>query len=159
MTRRPNLAPILAPAALVLLAGCASTGGVPQRAELTTTLTGQQAAPQAGDLDGTGTARFRVNAAGGEVCWTMAIRGIDPATAAHIHRGAAGSAGPPVVTLTTPGADGQSTGCAAVDRDTAQAMIRRASDFYVNIHNQAYPAGAIRGQLRGQVFNLRERDR
>lgn len=142
----------------LVLAGCA-TAGLPARAELSTTLTGQQQAPEPGDLDGTGTATFRVNTAQGEVCWTLAIRGIDPATAAHIHRGAAGSVGSPVLPLTTPGADGRSTGCAATAPATAQAMVARPSDFYVIVRNVAYPAGAIRGQLRGQIFTPRDRRR
>lgn len=137
-------------AAALALAGCA-TGGLPQQLELTSTLTGYQAVPGPGDLDGTGTARARVNAENGQVCWELNARGIDPATGAHIHRGEAGSVGPPVVPLTAPGASERSEGCATVSLELARAMIAAPHSFYVNVHNAAFPAGAIRGQLRGQA--------
>ena len=135
---------------LLLLSGCA-TGPGPVRSVLRATLTGLQEVPGPGDPDGTGTALIRVDAAAPRVCWELYARGIEPATAAHIHRAAAGSAGPPVVPLTTPGADGASRGCAAVEQGLAREMALRPYDFYVNVHNQPHPAGAIRGQLRGRL--------
>jgi hypothetical protein len=135
-------------AALLLGTGCATSAGE-QRAALAVTLTGIQEVPGPGDADGTGTAEIRVDPGAPQVCWTLNARQIDTATAAHIHRGAAGTAGPPVVTLTTPDANGQSEGCAAVDQALATDMVLRAHEFYVNVHNAEFPAGAIRGQLRG----------
>jgi len=137
-----------AAAAALLLAGCATVPGA-QRATLSVTLTGLQEVPGPGDPDGTGTAQMRVEPGQGRVCWTLYVAQIDAATAAHIHRGAAGSAGPPVVTLATPGPDGRSEGCAPVDAALARELAMQSHAFYVNVHNAAYPAGAVRGQLRG----------
>jgi len=139
---------------LLLLCGCA-TGPGNQRATLAVTMNGIQEVPGPGDPDGSGTVEVRVVPAGGEVCWNLYARGIDPATAAHIHRGAAGTAGPPVVTLTTPDAAGRSRGCATVDQGVARQLSLRAHDFYVNVHTAAHPSGAIRGQLRGGPVNPR----
>jgi hypothetical protein len=141
----------------VLAAGC-TTGREPQlqRARLAVTMTGLQEVPGPGDADGTGTVEVRVNA-GGELCWDLYARQIDPATAAHIHRGSAGNAGPPVVTLTTPDAAGRSQGCAAIDQALAREMLAQSFNFYVNVHNAAHPAGAIRGQLRGGGAPMRVR--
>ncbi|MEA3012104.1 MAG: hypothetical protein QOD42_649 [Sphingomonadales bacterium] len=141
-------------AALLLLSGCA-TGPNNQRANIVVTMNGIQEVPGPGDPDGSGTVEIRVEPAGGQVCWNLYARGIDPATAAHIHRGAAGVAGPPVLTLTTPDAAGRSQGCAVVDRRLAQELSMRAHDFYVNVHSAPHPAGAIRGQLRGGPNNPR----
>jgi len=139
-------------AAALLVAGCAAPSQrMPTRMELHATLTGYQALPGPGDLDGTGTARARVNAESGELCWELAARGIEPATAAHIHRAEAGSVGPPVVPLEAPGASERSEGCATVGPELAREMIMRPHVFYVNVHNAPFPAGAIRGQLRGQA--------
>ncbi|HEX8643222.1 MAG TPA: CHRD domain-containing protein [Allosphingosinicella sp.] len=138
--------------ALLALCACASPGEV-RRLELSSTLTGFQAVPP-GDLDGTGTARLRVDARSGQVCWELNARGIDPATAAHIHRGEAGSVGPPVMQLTVPVPE-RSEGCATVAAALAAEMIARPHAFYVNVHNQAFPQSAIRGQLRSQI-TLRE---
>jgi hypothetical protein len=145
-------------ALLALLAGCA-TGPEMRRTELSATLTGHQSVPGPGDLDGTGTAIVRVDPGAPRICWRLNVRGIAPATAAHIHRGAAGTAGPPVVTLTTPDAAGHSEGCAGVEADLAREMTGRAHQFYINVHNDAHPAGAIRGQLRGGVTPMRVRRR
>jgi hypothetical protein len=131
-----------------LLAGCAG-GPSMQPARLNVTLTGLQEVPGPGDPDGTGTVEVRVDPRDGNLCWNLYAREIDPATAAHIHRGPAGSAGPPVVTLTTPDAAGRSQGCLTVDLMLARQIGMRGHEFYVNVHNAAYPAGAIRGQLRG----------
>lgn len=135
-------------AAALLAAGCATAPGA-QRATLAVTLNGIQEVPGPGDPDGTGTAEVRVDPGQGRVCWDLYVRQVDAATAAHIHRGAAGSAGPPVLTLTTPDGNGHSRGCAPVDAALARDLAARAHEFYVNVHTAAYPAGAVRGQLRG----------
>ena len=139
---------VITGAALGLLAACMAQPGN-QRATLYVSMTGIQAAPGPGDPDGNGTVEIRVIPASGQVCWNLYARAIDRATAAHIHRGAAGTAGPPVLALTTPDANGRSQGCAGVDQQLARQMVLAAQDFYVNVHTEAYPQGAIRGQLRG----------
>ena len=135
-------------AAAALAAACATAPGT-QRATLAVTLTGLQEVPGPGDRDGTGTAELRVEPAQGRLCWDLYVRQTDAATAAHIHRGAAGAAGPPVVTLTTPGADGHSEGCAALDEALARQIAVEAHEYYLNVHTFAFPNGAVRGQLRG----------
>lgn len=140
---------VLAGAALLALAGCATGRPGNQRATLFVTMTGLQEMPGPGDPDGTGTVELRVSPHDGQVCWNLYARGIDPATAAHIHRGDAGISGPVVLMLTTPGADGHSQGCAAVDQNLARELAGMAHGFYVNVHTGPHPNGAIRGQLRG----------
>lgn len=144
-----------AAAMAVLLAGCAG-GPQMQRALLGVTMTGIQEVPGPGDPDGNGTVEVRVDPRSGEICWNLYARAIDPATAAHIHRGAAGVTGPPVLTLTTPDANGRSQGCQIVALGLAREIGMRGYDFYVNVHTAAHPAGAIRGQLRGEGI-IRER--
>jgi hypothetical protein len=140
--------------ATLALAGCA--GPQMQRAVLGVSMTGIQEVPGPGDPDGNGTVEVRVSPRTGEVCWNLYARQIEPATAAHIHRGAAGTAGPPVVTLTTPDANGRSQGCQIVELGLAREIGMRGYDFYVNIHTPTHPTGAIRGQLRGEG-TIRER--
>ncbi len=142
-----------AAAAVLALTGCA-TGG-PPRADLDVTMTGLQEVPGPGDPDGTGTVAIRVEPANSRVCWTLYARDIDQPTGAHIHRGGAGQAGPPVVPLTTPGRDGRSEGCAPVTPELARELTLEAHNFYVNVHTVAHPAGAIRGQLRGSAIRPR----
>lgn len=140
--------------AALLIGGCA--GPMMQRARLGVTLTGIQEVPGPGDPDGNGTVEVRVDPRSGELCWNLYARDIEPATAAHIHRGAAGSSGPPVVTLTTPDAAGRSQGCVTLEPGLARQIGMRGHEFYVNVHTASHPAGAIRGQLRGEGI-IRER--
>lgn len=140
--------------AALAVAACTTPGMQPAR--LAVTLTGLQEVPGPGDPDGTGTVEVRVNPSNGELCWNLYARQIEPATAAHIHRGAAGAAGPPVLTITTPDAAGRSQGCQTVDLALARQIHARGYDFYVNVHNAAHPAGAIRGQLQ-RTGPIRER--
>ena len=149
------LAPYLLVPVLLLTGACATGEGM-ARTELRSSLTGLQEVPGPGDPNGSGTATVRVNPAEGQVCWTLDVREIDTITVAHIHRGAAGVAGQPVITLTTPNSAGHSEGCAAVDQAVARDMAAQAFNYYVNVHTVAFPTGAVRGQLRGEVGRLRQ---
>jgi hypothetical protein len=151
--RRLLLSLVLAALVALALAGAASAakldvadhGGRP----LSTELTGAAEVPP-GDLDGSGMATITVNPGQEEVCWEIEAAGIElPATAAHIHVGAAGTAPPNnvVVTLSAPDASGFSSGCTTVDRDLALDILKNPEDYYVNVHNVPHPTGAIRGQL------------
>jgi len=104
--------------------------------------------PNQGDLDGSGQATIRINYGQGTLCWEIRVTGITlPATAAHIHDAPAGVAGPVFVGLSAPGSKGFSSGCAAVSRDKLKAILEHPEEYYVNVHNADYPAGALRGQL------------
>jgi hypothetical protein len=111
-------------------------------------LTGETETP-AGDPVGTGTATIRLRAGQGQVCYQLAVENLAPAVASHIHRGASGVAGPVVVPLTTPGADGKSSGCAPAARAVVSAMLAQPASYYVNVHTAEFQGGAVRGQLTG----------
>lgn len=112
-------------------------------------LKGSNEVPTAGDPDAVGaaTVSFDVfDATDAEVCWDLAYSGLAAPTLAHIHRGAAGVAGPVVVDFGTPGATSH-TGCVALTATLANEILATPAGFYVNVHNADFPAGAIRGQL------------
>jgi hypothetical protein len=116
--------------------------------KLSTTLTGAAEVPGPGDADGAGTASLRLRKGQAQICAELSVSNIMlPAIAAHIHRGAAGVAGPVVVTLPTPDADGNVQGCAAVARPLVEEILGNPAGFYVNVHTSDFPAGAVRGQL------------
>jgi hypothetical protein len=128
--------------AAIAFIGTAQAQGRP----LATTLTGAAEVPGPGDPDGTGTATLTVNPGLDQICYELTVSGIAPATAAHIHKGAVTVAGPVVVPLAPP-TGGTSSGCAEVTRELALAILNNPSDYYVNVHNADFPAGALRGQL------------
>jgi hypothetical protein len=103
--------------------------------------------PGGGDPDGAGLARVEINDTTNTVCTDLEVRGIANVTAAHIHRGAAGVNGPPVVMLDAPD-DNDSDDCDDVGDALIDEIKRDPASFYVNVHTADYPNGAIRGQLR-----------
>jgi hypothetical protein len=117
------------------------------------TLTGEAESP-AGDPVGTGQATFHIRKGQGQVCYTLATTNLPTAVAAHIHRGGSSVAGPVVVPLGTPGADGKSSGCAATSRGTVAAILRAPAGYYANVHTQEFAGGAIRGQLTGSSSDV-----
>lgn len=133
-------------------AGCPGPAGVltPSKGgkKLSATLTGAAEVPAPGDADGAGTAQIRLRVGQGQICHKLMVSNITlPAAAAHIHQGAAGVAGPVVVTLTTPDADGSVEGCATASRELVKQISKNPAGYYVNVHTSDFPAGAVRGQL------------
>jgi hypothetical protein len=110
-------------------------------------LTGNQEVPHHGDPDGVGHATLNVNADKGELCIHMHNHYIDPATAAHIHKAPIGQAGPIVVPLPTPDATGHLETCVSADKNVLTKINQFPTNFYVNVHNNPFPEGALRGQL------------
>lgn len=131
--------------ALLVIGGCQTLAGSTDP-ELNAVMSGGQEVPGPGDLDGSGSFTATIKAGTSELCYSLEVGGIEPATAAHIHRGAAGEAGPPVLTIEPP-THSESIGCADVGRDLAVEMTAAPARFYVNVHNPDFPAGAVRGQL------------
>ena len=129
-----------------LIAGMSLAAPALAATRLTTTMTGAAEVPGPGDPDGSGTAVLRLNRGRGEICYELTVSGIVPATAAHIHVAPAGVAGPVVVPLVPP-TSGSSSACATVDRELIKAIAQNPENYYVNVHNAEYPAGAVRGQL------------
>jgi hypothetical protein len=139
---RPTL-----PLALLLgLVAALALAGVAMAAE--TTLTADLAGSAETDADGTGTATVVLDPDAGTACWTFSVENIDAVTVSHIHEGTAGTDGGVAVDLDLDGFDGSSEGCNdAADAAALQAIIDDPAAYYVNVHNEAYPGGAIRGQL------------
>ena len=102
--------------------------------------------PAGGDPDGAGLARVEINDTTNSICTDLEVRMIAPATAAHIHRGAAGVNGPPVVNIDPPD-DNDSDDCDDVPDALVDEIRANPGGFYVNVHTADYPDGAIRGQL------------
>jgi len=146
MFRRLTLALTVASLAVALMAGAVAANHF---ATFTTSLSGAEEAPGPGDPNGKGFASLDVYDAG-LVCYTLKVQAIETPTAAHIHEASAGVAGPVVVDLRIDLAEGKGnrlTYCANAAEDIAADIRANPGDYYVNVHNPTYPAGAIRGQL------------
>ena len=149
MKKTPILYVILIMLTVLALTTIAADSG----RQFTTTLTGEaevnaQGVPNQGDLDGSGTATITLNYGQGTICWEINVSGITlPASAAHIHEAPVTAPGPVVVPLSAPDASGFASGCAMVDRAEIKNIIQHPEEYYVNVHNADFNAGALRGQL------------
>jgi CHRD domain len=109
-------------------------------------LTGAAEVPGPGDPNGGGTVQVTLNTDKNEVCYDLTVTNIDEATAAHIHEGAVDKDGPVKVGLDAP-KGGSAKGCKTADAAVVKDIMANPANYYVNIHNAAYPQGAVRGQL------------
>jgi hypothetical protein len=137
----------------LVVAGSAMAGGKPLVATL---LPGNEVPnPPGGDPSATARGSFAmtVNYGHRTVCYWLSWEGLStPATAAHIHVGAAGVPGGVVVPLSVvPNStmtSGSTSDCIeGIDGDLLKAIIQNPTGYYVNVHNDTRPGGAIRGQL------------
>jgi hypothetical protein len=108
---------------------------------------GQDGKKGAGDNNGGGS--FSAVIKGQQLCYGLAVRDIGNPTMAHIHRGGRNTNGPILVTLTHPqsGDPGASSACMEISPSLLRQIRKNPGKFYVNVHNSAFPDGAIRGQL------------
>ncbi len=112
-------------------------------------LSGEKEVPGPGDSDASGAARLDFT--DDELCYTLNVNNVDQLTGAHIHEGASGVAGPIVITLKVPDKNGASVACQDVDPALITRINANPQGFYVNVHNDAFPKGAARGQLKGHT--------
>ena len=110
----------------------------------TVSMTGQAETPK-GDPNGKGTAKVKIEASKGEVCFRLTWSGIGTPTAAHIHKGKKGVAGPVVVPFF--GGAAKHTGCVKASKSLLGKIVKSPASYYVNLHNAKYPNGALRAQL------------
>jgi hypothetical protein len=149
-------AAVLACVASLLVLPVAPAGAAPSSIQvLATFMTGAAEVPGPGDNNGFGA--FAAVTTEHKLCYVVTAKKIEPATVAHIHAGDETVAGPVVVALRAPSRglaadcirtvpEEENSGDTLTDAELA-AIRANPDQFYVNVHNDPFPAGAIRGQL------------
>lgn len=132
-----------------------------------THLTGDEEVP-AVETQAQGQAIFKLSADGESLDYKLIVANIENVTMAHIHQGAAGTNGPPVVWLYPedgpPPAEipGRTQGVLAEGTITADDLVGplagasiqdlitdiQDGNAYVNVHTTQNPGGEVRGQIR-----------
>ena len=118
------------------------------------TLSGDQVVPGPGDPDAAGTADVILQIDpeipdGGRICVLWNVTGLDPATSAEIRRGPSGDVGVPYLAVTPPDVDGFGGDCIdGLAPSFVQAILDDPAGFFVQVANDAFPDGAIRGQIQ-----------
>jgi hypothetical protein len=165
---------ILACLSAIAVAGCGSdnpNGPSNQPTVFTVALKASNETPPVtnDESGGSGTAVITVNATrdasgtvtGGTFDFNVSLTGFPSntlLTAAHIHPGAAGVAGSPLIqtglsagdniVLTNGSGTFTKTGIQPPNLDALNNILANPAGFYFNVHTQKNPAGAARGQLQ-----------
>jgi hypothetical protein len=135
---RPSVHALLASAVLVAFSGSVFA------ADVKVSLNGaEETPPVTTSASGTGTIAV---AADKSVSGTVKTTGID-GTVAHIHVGAPGQSGPPIITLKKSG-DGVWSVPAGSKLTDEQYASFKAGNLYVNVHSAEHKPGEIRAQLK-----------
>ncbi len=110
-----------------------------------------------------GEALFHLSKDGKELSYKLSVSDISNVTAAHIHMGKKGVEGPPVAGLFAgPVKKGSFSGTLVqgtlTDKDLMGSLSGKSvhdlvtlinkGDTYVNVHDEKYPNGELRGQIR-----------
>jgi len=107
-------------------------------------LTGsEETPPVTTSANGTGTLEIAEDKSISGAIKTSGIEG----TAAHIHVGAPGQSGPPIITLVK-GADGTWSVPAGSKLTDEQYVSFKSGNLYVNVHSADHKPGEIRAQLK-----------
>jgi hypothetical protein len=108
------------------------------------TLTGaEETPPVTTSATGTGTIKVNEDKSVSGSIKTQGMTGM----AAHIHTGARGENGPPIITLTQ-GPDGTWSVPAGSKLTDEQYASFKSGKLYVNVHSAEHKPGEIRGQLK-----------
>jgi hypothetical protein len=135
-----------------------------QKTKFEATLSGKNEVP-AVESSAQGRATFQLSKTGKSLSYTISVTGIEDPTMAHVHMGAAGKDGPPVLPLYPtkmhPAKMGKVSGALASGTITEANLVGplkgktladfleqlRSGDTYVNVHSKAHPGGELRGQI------------
>jgi hypothetical protein len=112
----------------------------------TAALSAAEETPAPGPSGGTGAATVVIDMAAKSLCYDVSwSKEVGTPTAGHIHKGPKGLSGPVVVQFDLPA---KPKACITVDSAVLGQIASDPAGHYVNIHNDKYPGGAVRGQLK-----------
>jgi hypothetical protein len=140
-----TLGPALAAAAVLAAPGLVPTSVDAATSTYTATLSAAEEVPVAGPPGGAGAATITIDTAASRLCYDVTwSREVGTPNAGHIHKGPSGTSGPIEVVLNLPA---QPRACMQVPAVVLQDIVADPGGHYVNVHSNAYPNGAVRGQL------------
>ncbi len=103
---------------------------------------------QGGDPDGLSVGTLYITDQTNEISWDFTYENVGPPTLWVIHAAPAGQGGGSVLGLGVGGEPGRLFGSTIGDHVLVDQMLADPASFYIDLHNDEYPDGAVRGQLQ-----------
>ena len=130
----------------------AASSALATQVTYTLSMTGTQEVPGPGDTDGTAAGTLTLDDVSGLISWSFTYANIAAPTDMHIHGpnapvGVAAGVYIGLGTVTTGGAGTLINSLVHGNLAQITAILNSPQNFYVNIHNGAFGAGAVRGQV------------
>lgn len=102
------------------------------------------------NAQGSGSVSLRLDAGKSEMCFVVALTSLDQPVALHLHEGALGTEASDILAAlpAPPTGEGTASGCLPADALLIDRVVAGPDDFFLDVHTQQYPAGAVRGQLQ-----------
>jgi hypothetical protein len=148
MRKRVALIVLAATLASVMIFSAPASAGRPGTGTIREAeLTGAEVVPTAGDPDGSGMARMIFYPQKNKICYRLTVSDIKRATGAHLHMGDAGERNGTVKLNLLPPRDSARECVRGLGERFIKKISRNSSNYYVDVHNDEYPGGALRGQL------------
>ena len=104
-----------------------------------------------GSPTGSASANFIVSVSRGTFCYNITSKGLTGINGVHIHKGAAGADGPVVILMNFKRFNKPGNVCVKASPAILRAIALSPAAYYFNLHTPAFPAGAVRGQLKGMT--------
>jgi hypothetical protein len=112
---------------------------------LTAAMTAAEETPP-GPTGGEGSGKFTIDQAAGQFCYDLTWNDkTGEPNAGHVHKGEKGKPGGVVIQFSLPD---KPKDCVKADAGVLKDIVANPGGYYVNLHTNAYPTGAIRGQLQ-----------
>ena len=99
------------------------------------------------DRHASGNFKYRISESESQICYELKVTNVAMPTSVTISLGRLENSGAAPLSLQVPKQD-TLQGCATVDADRLSDMVRHPSNYYVNVLNAEFPAGAMVGQLK-----------
>jgi hypothetical protein len=147
-TRRGPVATLVGVISIVLMLSL--VGGASAATNSVKTKLSGKDEPHDADPDGRGEFEAKLKKKKKKVCFDVSFEDIGDPIVAHIHKAPKGQSGPPLITLfeDPAGLPSPVSACVKTKKKLIKKIKRNPQAYYVNLHSDEFPDGAIRGQLK-----------
>jgi hypothetical protein len=123
-------------------------GGAAASVHVISKMNGNKVVPGPGDPNGQGRAELVLKQRQRQICFTVSWSRVSSPVTAEIRRGSSGETGPRKAELFETSSANPRTGCSQESARQIRRIRKHPRLFYLELTNNQFPNGAIRGQLR-----------